>query len=128
MAEWISVYDRLPSMREVVVATDGGNTWDVGQYRGSYMDRGPDRWVWHNHTKRVVHWWMPKKDALPKPGVAPEQERLGVPRAEWKPHEDDWYGDYWECTNCHDEFSIIEGDMYYNYCPNCGADMRGGRE
>ena len=41
----------------------------------------------------------------------------------WIEHEDDWWGNYWECSNCHDEYSIIEGDMYYKHCPGCGAKM-----
>lgn len=31
----------------------------------------------------------------------------------------------WECSNCHDWF--MWGDnIHLNFCPNCGADMRGG--
>ena len=45
-------------------------------------------------------------------------------RGKWIHHDDDMYGDYWECSNCHDEFCLIEGDMYYNFCPNCGAGLR----
>lgn len=38
------------------------------------------------------------------------------------------YGSYWRCSSC-DE--ITQGDYYQcgaNYCPNCGADMRGEKE
>lgn len=48
----------------------------------------------------------------------------GKADGEWIAHEDDWWGNYWECSACHDEFNIIEGDMYYKYCPNCGAKMK----
>ena len=58
---------------------------------------------------------------------APTVER---PHGEWeKPflHSDGrWYH---KCTNCHvcSEVSILQ-DKYCNFCVNCGADMRGGRE
>ena len=32
-------------------------------------------------------------------------------------------GDMFECDLCHHK--MIVGDGAYNYCPNCGADMRG---
>ena len=47
------------------------------------------------------------------------EEKVG----HWIEHEDDWWGNYWECSNCHDEYSIIEGEMYYKHCPGCGAKM-----
>lgn len=48
----------------------------------------------------------------------------------WIEHED-WYDTYYECSSCGEAFSLIEGtpeDNEYNYCPNCGADMRGEEE
>lgn len=60
-----------------------------------------------------------KVKAIPAADVKP------VIPAEWIEHEDDWFGNYWECSNCHDEFCMIEGDMYYKICPTCGAEMKG---
>jgi len=41
--------------------------------------------------------------------------------------QDGWDGDtYYECSECNQEFVLIEGtpqDNGYNYCPNCGAKM-----
>ena len=36
--------------------------------------------------------------------------------------------DCFSCSCCHEEFDILEGtpkDNDYNFCPNCGADMKG---
>lgn len=31
-----------------------------------------------------------------------------------------------ECPFCHEEWSYFDNEVeYFNYCPNCGADMRG---
>ena len=57
-------------------------------------------------------------------------DKVERPQGEWeKPflHSDGrWYH---KCTNCHvcSEVSILQ-DKYCNFCVNCGADMRGGRE
>ena len=52
---------------------------------------------------------------------------LPVVRAHWIYHEDD-YGDYYECSNCHDEYVVYEGDMCWKRCPTCGAEMITGKE
>lgn len=43
-------------------------------------------------------------------------------RGEWIEQEDDYYH-YWECSECGIGVGL---DDIRNYCPNCGADMRGG--
>lgn len=40
-------------------------------------------------------------------------------RWEWTVDDDDRLGEYWKCNLC-GERSYIG----YNFCPNCGADMR----
>ena len=50
------------------------------------------------------------------------------PKGEWIAVEDDCENIYWECSNCEDAFYLEVGtpkSNNYNYCPNCGADMRG---
>ena len=46
--------------------------------------------------------------------------------------EDMFDGDVaYRCSACNELFCIIEGtpkDNEYNFCPNCGADMRGDTE
>lgn len=47
------------------------------------------------------------------------------PRGKWRkitPEEDEYksFMGWLECTNCRSEVAIFS-----NYCPNCGADMRG---
>ena len=51
-------------------------------------------------------------------------------KGEWKLTEE-YIGYVAECSACHDTFCLIEGtptDYHYNFCPNCGADMRGGED
>ena len=53
------------------------------------------------------------------------------PHGEWKDLSDGWQEGTYECSNCKAEFVLIEGtpeDNEYNFCPNCGADMREGDE
>ena len=47
---------------------------------------------------------------------------------EWREVEDDYGGVYWECSNCEDAFFLEVGtpkENNYNFCPSCGAYMRG---
>ena len=50
-------------------------------------------------------------------------------RGKWIDRDDVHYGwNTWQCSVCGDEFILEEGtpDVNgYNFCPNCGADMRG---
>ena len=43
---------------------------------------------------------------------------------------EDYNGDiHYQCDQCGNEFILIDGtpkDNNYHFCPNCGADMRGG--
>ena len=43
--------------------------------------------------------------------------------------QDGYDGDtYYDCSECGESFCLIEGtptDNLYNYCPNCGAEMKG---
>lgn len=43
----------------------------------------------------------------------------------YNPEYDLWFE--WECSECHNNFANDEDEIPYNFCPNCGADMRGGQ-
>ena len=50
------------------------------------------------------------------------------PQGEWKPFDLKWGRSIWYCTAC-EEGVEVPCDIWthkpiYNYCPNCGADMR----
>lgn len=51
------------------------------------------------------------------------------PHGEWIERED-WNGDsYYDCSVCGESFVLCDGTPsmnLYHFCPNCGADMRGG--
>lgn len=54
-----------------------------------------------------------------------------IDKGEWIAVEDDCENIYWECSNCEDAFYLEVGtpkSNNYNYCPNCGADMRGDKD
>ena len=56
-----------------------------------------------------------------------EPERAG----KWIEQDDGWDGVYYECSNCKEAFTLLEGtpsDNLYRYCPNCGAVMKGDDE
>lgn len=58
------------------------------------------------------------------PSVTPKEPKTG----HWIEKED-FNGDtYYDCSECGESFALIDGtptDNLYNFCPNCGADMRG---
>lgn len=56
------------------------------------------------------------------------------PKGKWTPHREtsrEYIGttlinvsyDYWFCDAC--GYRVEKGQPMYNFCPNCGADMRG---
>ena len=62
---WVSVKDRLPEKNQIVIASDGEHTWDVGMYKS--LCGKPSEWNWKKNTVKTVLWWMPKDGALPEP-------------------------------------------------------------
>ena len=54
------------------------------------------------------------------------------PPGEWIEHTERITLDtYYECSNCKEPWTTIEGTPWQNmmnFCPNCGAKMRGGAE
>lgn len=65
--EWISVDDRLPEKRQVVLAIGkDSKTWDVGMFKGLSPSHNNHVWWWKKNTVKRVDYWMPK-DAIPLP-------------------------------------------------------------
>ena len=57
------------------------------------------------------------------PSAQPERMR-----GEWVEDDDGWDGEIWRCSECDAVFTLNDGtpeENGYNFCPNCGADMRG---
>lgn len=53
----------------------------------------------------------------------PSAEKTG----RWIEQNDEYNDTIYQCSVCGEEFVTIEGtpaDNLWNYCPNCGADMR----
>jgi hypothetical protein len=51
------------------------------------------------------------------PTIEPERRK-----GEWIAHPDDTFDEWFCCSVCHKGLTMFDGT--YNYCPNCGADMR----
>lgn len=47
-----------------------------------------------------------------------------VKHGRWINEPNCWY----RCSVCGEHYPSTRGYMYYNYCPKCGADMRGGEK
>ena len=57
------------------------------------------------------------------PSAEPEQKK-----GEWLHKPNEYDDDTYECSRCGEPWTLIEGtpkENNMNYCPNCGADMRG---
>lgn len=58
-----------------------------------------------------------------QPTIEPERKK-----GKWERHysRPNVYEDlYWHCSECGYKSDNQYANAYYNYCPNCGADMRG---
>ena len=66
---------------------------------------------------KVVH----EEDINKAPTIDPESLR---PQGEWEDAED---GDGLVCPSCGVDFCVLANETErFNYCPNCGAKMKGG--
>ena len=60
----------------------------------------------------------------------PAVDAVEVVHGEWTIIEDDWNDETnYECSVCKEVFVTLDEEPKkdpWNFCPNCGADMRGG--
>lgn len=79
-----------------------------------------------------LYYGIPVVEALDAIENMPAADVRPVVRGKWIDCDDKYYGwNMWACSACGEEFILEEGtpDMNeYNFCPNCGADMRGEAE
>lgn len=67
-------------------------------------------------------------DRMTKDGLAISQSQIAnAPTVEERPHgewKEMWHSgkDVYSCSEC---FEAYKMPILYNFCPNCGADMRG---
>ena len=57
------------------------------------------------------------------PSAEPERKK-----GKWLHKPNEYDDDTYECSRCGEPWTLIEGtpkENNMNYCPNCGADMRG---
>ena len=67
-------------------------------------------------------------DGLRSAVFALEELPSAQKKGEWIYDPNDYDDNTWECSVCKEPWTLIEGtppDNNMNYCPNCGADMRG---
>ena len=75
--------------------------------------------------------WERLSDAVCALEKAPSVHAKPVVHGEWNIIEDDYVGtSILECSLCHEEWifeDVFSDELHlvnYNFCPNCGADMR----
>ena len=110
--EWIDDMPSVSAERPIKVRNDG--TLFVNVFDNTIVDKV----VVKDGVHSEYTYYLP----------TPPSERVG----EWIA-EVGYEGEvlYYECSNCKEAFSLLEGtpeENKYNYCPNCGADMRGDPE
>ena len=70
---------------------------------------------------------LPNFKAGYKQAIIDGKTNYSRPKGEWVETSDfdEFYGKVYKCTNCNEE---TLGCDCHNYCPNCGADMRGNKK
>lgn len=66
--------------------------------------------------------WLQEHDRILTESAESERKK-----GKWIEQDDGWDGIYYECSECREAFTLMDGtpkDNLYNFCPNCGADMR----
>lgn len=83
--------------------------------------------VWLKETKKHYGEYHEKADEALALAIKALEER---PQGEWIERTNRITLDtYYECSNCKEPWTTIEGTPWQNmmnYCPNCGAEMKGG--
>ena len=106
MSEYIKREDVLKCLKEASEQIDWGQSGDGDAFK---------------HYIGAVYRTIASSDCVPSADVVERK------RGEWICHEGRWidfdyYPTKYECNQCH-HYVDVASDK--NFCPNCGADMRG---
>ena len=84
--------------------------------------------VSENYTKEGDREWHPHIDFITQALV--QVSSVSPKRGEWIEFDTKWGRSLYYCTNCMEtsEVPTAFGKPLYNFCPNCGADMRKGAD
>lgn len=96
--------DLISRQAAITAAVEAADEWDGG----------------YNHERQRII-----EEALAR---IPSAERK---KGKWKETDDGWDGTYYVCSECGCPWTLIDGtpeDNGMNFCPNCGADMRGEKD
>lgn len=76
-------------------------------------------------SEDVIYFAAAERVLTELPSARPERKK-----GHWI-YYNDGKDEYYKCSECGDAFALIGGspeENDYNFCPNCGADMRGGQD
>ena len=95
-------------------------TVDADRLLGSFIESGQKNGMKHG-CKLGENWLLDYNDIKAVIDDAPIIEER--PKGEWITHSD--YPDRLICSNCNHKYDVWFVNNGTNFCPNCGADMRG---
>lgn len=130
---WIPVSEKLPDEYGNYLVFTSDKDIDIGTYQpryivGTWSMCDSNGFYWADDKDIKVLAWKP----LPKP-YQKGGKKMTENKGEWIEREDMDYIDenkvvhnHFECNKCGLIHDFIDGHTsQYNFCPNCGADMRG---
>ena len=109
-ARVLSMVKRLPSAQPERLTDDDFETIRI--HLNAFKENlcNQRRWKEAEEYQRIIDRFMAFASAQPRKG-------------KWIPMDDTDFGVYFNCSVC--DYQISDRYGKYNYCPSCGADMRG---
>ena len=108
------------AIEEVEDNYDGYEPNDLGKFTNEVHDL--------IDNAQAVDLWQMRQEATEN-ALKKAEVLYGRPKGEWKTVEGYDGDEYYECSNCGETWVLSAGtpkDNNMNFCPKCGADMKGG--
>lgn len=111
--------NNLPAVQPERLTDDDFETIRI--HLNAYKEKlcNQQRWKEAEEYQRIIDRFMAFAAAQP------ERER-----GRWLPDNNNYFAPYFACSHCHSSYLVdtVMGDPTWNFCPNCGADMRGEKD